>query len=119
MPKYRVKQGKKFGSGGQYPAGTILELTEAEAKGFKDKLELAPDDALVGSTQEVVPHEDLQFKNELNAEVPEELKIMPGVIDPGLESADDDASSEEEPKVPKTFRRPASGKSTRRGSHEG
>src|SRR5687767_388073 len=102
MPKYRVKQGKKFGSGGQYPAGTILELTEAEAKGFMDKLEPAPNDALVGSTQEVVPHEELQFKNELGVEVPDDLKLMPSTLpeaEDEIEREPDDSSfaiSEEE-----------------------
>lgn len=122
MPKYRVKQGKKFGSGGQFPAGTILELTEEEASGFMDKLEPALDSALVGSTQEVVPHEDLQFKNELGVEVPEELKLMPGTLSAEDESDDEIAEesepAEEEPAVaPKTTHRSA-GKSTRKRAHE-
>ncbi len=76
MPNYRVKTGKTFGPGGRYPAGTILELTEAEAKGFEDKLERAADTALPGSTQEIVPDEPVQFKNELNVEVPDDLKLL-------------------------------------------
>lgn len=77
MPNYRVRTGKTFGPGGRFPAGTILELTEAEAKGFEDKLERAADTALPGSMQEVVPDEPVQFKNELSVEVPDDLKLMP------------------------------------------
>lgn len=40
MPKYRVKPGFTHGAGNQYKAGDIVELTEEEAAGFLDKLEL-------------------------------------------------------------------------------
>lgn len=120
--KYRVKKGKKFGSGGQFTAGMIIELSEEEASGFLDKLEPAPDNALVGSTQEVVPHEEPGFKNELDAEVPEDLKIMPGVINLADDTPEDlsvaEAAEEEKPQAPKSQRKTPS-RSTRRGSHEG
>lgn len=76
MPKYRVKTGKSFGPGGRYPAGTILELTEAEARGVEDKLERVEDTALPGSTREIVPDEPIQFRNDLGVEVPPDLKLM-------------------------------------------
>ena len=123
MPKYRVRQGKKFGPGGRFPAGTILEMSEREAKPFLDILEPAPSSALVGSTQEVVSHEELGLKNELGAEVPDDLKIMPGVINldedtSAAEPSEDTEEEEEKPQAPKPQRRPGS-RSTRRGSHEG
>lgn len=117
MPKYRVKQGKKFGPGGRYPAGTILEMSEREAKPFADILEPAPDSALVGSKQEVVPHEPLQFKNELGVEVPEDLKMMPGVLDPTAPGEEDESVSELPKEETKTGRKTA-GKSTRKRSTE-
>jgi hypothetical protein len=40
MAKYRVKQGQQFGARKQHQAGAIVELTEQEAAGFLDKLEL-------------------------------------------------------------------------------
>jgi hypothetical protein len=39
--RYRVKEGMKHGAHNEYGAGDILELTESEARGFMDKLELA------------------------------------------------------------------------------
>ena len=76
MPKYRVKPGKTFGAGGRYPAGSVVELTEVEAKGFLDKLEPVANDATVGLVNEVLD-QPVGLKNELGAEVPEDLKIMP------------------------------------------
>lgn len=43
MPQYRVKPGKPFA--GKFKAGEIVELTEVEAKGFPDRLELVTVDA--------------------------------------------------------------------------
>lgn len=37
---YKVKAGKKFGAQGEFKAGDTVELTEQEAAGFADKLEL-------------------------------------------------------------------------------
>lgn len=39
MPTVRVKEGLSYGAGGKYPAGTVLEVTEAEVEAFGDKLE--------------------------------------------------------------------------------
>jgi hypothetical protein len=44
MPKYRVKPGMRHGAGNQYGPGDEVELTEAEARGFLDKLELVPEE---------------------------------------------------------------------------
>lgn len=41
MPQYRVRQGMHFGASKEYKAGDVVELTEAEALGFLDKLALA------------------------------------------------------------------------------
>lgn len=41
--KYRVKPGQQFGARKQHTAGAIVELTEQEAAGFLDKLELVGD----------------------------------------------------------------------------
>ena len=37
---YRVRPGHTFGQFDQHQAGTLIELTEAEASAFLDKLEL-------------------------------------------------------------------------------
>ena len=37
--KYKVKEGQTFGANNEYSEGDIVELTEAEAAGFEDKLE--------------------------------------------------------------------------------
>jgi hypothetical protein len=42
--KYRVKPGLMHGAFNQYGPGSIVELTEDEAGGFLDKLELVRDD---------------------------------------------------------------------------
>jgi len=71
MPKYRVKAGRTFGPGGTIKAGEEVELTEIEAAGFLDKLEL------VGlAVTPLVPG----LRNDLDAVVPEELKIMPASL---------------------------------------
>ena len=74
--KFRVKPGKSFGPGGRFPAGTVLELTEAEAKGFEDKLERVVEGTQIGLINEVLD-QPIGLRNELGAEVPEELKILP------------------------------------------
>jgi hypothetical protein len=38
---YRVKEGQTWGTNPELQAGDTVELTEAEAAGFEDKLELA------------------------------------------------------------------------------
>jgi hypothetical protein len=40
MAQYRVKPGFTFGWDDRHGAGAVVELTEAEARGFLDKLEL-------------------------------------------------------------------------------
>lgn len=61
MAQYRVRPGFYFGGVDQYGPGTIIALTDAEAKGFSDKLERLPDaptetgDAPTGEQQ---PDED-------------------------------------------------------------
>ncbi len=40
MPKVRVKDGCTYGAGGKYPAGTVLQVTDAEVVSFGDKLEV-------------------------------------------------------------------------------
>jgi hypothetical protein len=76
MPKYRVRSGKTFGPGGRFPAGTVLELTEAEATPFKDKLARVTDNAPVGLVNEVLD-QPIGLRNELGAEVPEDMKLLP------------------------------------------
>ena len=39
MPQYRVKPGYRHGAGKKYGPGDIIEMPEAEARGFLDKLE--------------------------------------------------------------------------------
>lgn len=112
MPKYRVRQGKKFGPGGRYTAGMILEMSEREATPFLDILEPAADSALVGSKQAVVPHEGLQFQNELGVEVPDDLKIIPGEF-----NTPDEDLEEEEDESPKPKAKTKS-RSTRKGANE-
>jgi hypothetical protein len=41
---YRVKSGRMFGAFNQHGPGSLVELTEDEAGGFLDKLELVRDD---------------------------------------------------------------------------
>ena len=38
--KAKVKDGVTYGAGGKYPAGTVLDVTQAELDAFGDKLEL-------------------------------------------------------------------------------
>lgn len=40
MPSYRVRPGVRFGAAKQHGPGDVVELSEEEAKGFLDKLEL-------------------------------------------------------------------------------
>lgn len=40
---YRVKPGQRFGVGKRLGPGDTVQLTEAEAQGFLDKLELVPE----------------------------------------------------------------------------
>lgn len=43
MAQYRVRPGFYFGGIIEYGPGTVIELTDAEAQGFLDKLERLPD----------------------------------------------------------------------------
>ncbi len=44
VKRYRVKPGHKFGVGKKHQAGDIVRLTEYEAQGFLDKLDLVEDE---------------------------------------------------------------------------
>lgn len=50
MPKYRVKTGFRHGNLNQYGPGDVVELTEEEAAGFLDKLELVKGSAEKATT---------------------------------------------------------------------
>ena len=58
MPTYRVRPGFIHGAFDQYPAGAVLELTEAEAGGLLDKLERVPDAPPLGPAAASAPAED-------------------------------------------------------------
>lgn len=55
MPTYRVKPGFTHGASDQYKAGDTVELTEAEAAGFLDKLELAKGGKKAKSDEDAQP----------------------------------------------------------------
>lgn len=44
MTSYRVRDGYRFGTSNQHAPGTIVDLTEDEARGFLDKLERVVDE---------------------------------------------------------------------------
>lgn len=44
MMKYRVRPGFRHGAQRQYGPGDVLEMTEQDAAGFLDKLELVPEE---------------------------------------------------------------------------
>lgn len=44
MPTYKVKPGRTFGKNREYKAGDTVELTEKEAAGFADKLQLVTEE---------------------------------------------------------------------------
>lgn len=50
MPTYRVKEGYRHGAGGKYGPGDLVQLTEVEAAGFLDKLELYSGEGLTGDS---------------------------------------------------------------------
>lgn len=54
--KYRVKPGRAFGTSKQHKPGDIVELTEAEASAFLDKLELV--EVLGKSTRAIKPKDE-------------------------------------------------------------
>ncbi len=64
MAKYRVRPGFRFGAYDQHEPGTVVELTEAEAAGFRDKLERVAEPAQVhqdeppGKTEDDAPPAD-------------------------------------------------------------
>jgi hypothetical protein len=58
MPQYKVKPGYTFGWRDDYQPGDVVELTEAEAGGFLDKLELVEDVPATEPSSEDVPAED-------------------------------------------------------------
>ena len=71
MPKYKVKDGHKFGL---LPAGAIVELTEIEAAVHTKHLELVPDAVVSTSVEVNVPVED--FQNIGNITVAPEYKFL-------------------------------------------
>lgn len=48
MPRYRVRPGKRHGAFKQYGPGDIVEMSEQEAHGFRDKLERVVEDEVTG-----------------------------------------------------------------------
>jgi hypothetical protein len=59
MPIYRVRPGVTFGPAGCIPAGQTVTLTEYEAGGFLDKLELVSEDLVsTSSTSEETAQPD-------------------------------------------------------------
>jgi hypothetical protein len=112
MPKYRVRSGKTFGPGGRFPAGTVLELTEAEFRGFEDKLERVHKATLPGLVNEVLD-QPIGLRNELGAEIPEDMKLLTQEEPPV--STETPEPDEEEPPATK----PTKPKTQRRKSGEG
>lgn len=70
---YRVKPHATFGPVNQYGEGQVVELTPEEAKPFLDKLEL------IGEGDAPLLSDLPPLSNELNAQVPEELKLEQGI----------------------------------------
>lgn len=80
MAKYRVKPGRKFGAGGKYPAGAVVELSKKDAEPFLDLL--IP---LADENKPVTP-----LKNELGVVI--ESDYSQTLVDPSeLEEGGDDA----------------------------
>lgn len=92
--KYVVKAGHTFGVD-SLPAGSEVELTEREASGFADLLE------------PVDRKHPIPLKNELGAEVPEDLKIFKEGKHEKAEQPEGDTDKERKDK------KAAEGKSTR------
>lgn len=68
---YRVRDGKTFGPAGMYKAGMTIEMEEADAAPFLDKLQ--PMEQVQADVNPPVP----SVRNDLNAVIPEELKLLP------------------------------------------
>jgi len=98
MPKYRVRSGKTFGPGGRFPAGTVLELTEAEARGFEDKLKLVAEGTQIGLINDVLD-QPIGLRNELGTEVPEELKILPPEEPVSTETPEEEPAPKPKPRT--------------------
>ena len=94
--KFRVKPGVTFGPAGKYKAGTVVELTAAEAQGFEDKL------IPLGSPSAA---RDIDLKNELDMEIDDEMKLLPDTDDTEKESGDEFTIQAPEPAKPKTQRK--------------
>lgn len=81
MSTYRVKPGYTFGGATLLPAGSLVELTEAEASGFLDKLELVEG----GEERQGAPHEPkttptpatVRVREPLTVSVPQETAPTP------------------------------------------
>lgn len=96
---YRVKPRVTFGPAGMYKPGDLVELEESEAEGFKDKLELA-DKKQGAKTLLPVP----SLKNDLNVEIPEELKLLSEEKEEGFRLSGEDIIPEK-PAKPRTQRK--------------
>lgn len=54
MPTYRIKPGKRHGPRDEFGPGDLVKLTEYEASGFLDKMELIPEELIVHPEDQVV-----------------------------------------------------------------
>lgn len=79
MPQYRVRPGFRHGVGKKYGPGDILTLTEAEAVGFLDKLELVAEKAKVAPV-EVVDVEQEEKTSEPTLHFWEENASAPAIF---------------------------------------
>lgn len=62
MATYRVKPGYRHGAGKKYGPGDLVELTEVEAAGFLDKLELVTQEAPTVELTEAEAHAEARPK---------------------------------------------------------
>ena len=97
MEKYRVKPGQTFGLA-RLIAGSTVELTEEEAAGFLDKLELVEGGMDAPADETPQPSLQASLKNDLGAEIDPSLKLIPDDID-----VDDETPKKA---VRKTLRKP-------------
>lgn len=67
--KYRVKPGFRHGKNKQHGSGAIVEMTEFEASGFLDKLELVGEATPAEETPAPVAHTDAAIKLAAEADI--------------------------------------------------
>jgi len=82
MPQYKVKAGMYFGASRQYGPGAVVTLDAIAARRFLDKLELVP-----GTENVELPLQDPGLANDLEVQVPDEMKLMPGTMGEDTEPA--------------------------------